>query len=72
MSTFWPGRRVLVTGGSGFLGRVVVTKLTERGADVVAPRRAEFDLTDADAVNQMFADVRPSVVSTRASSASQG
>jgi GDP-L-fucose synthase len=46
MSDFWAGRRVLVTGGSGFLGRVVVRRLRESGADVVAPRQVEFDLTD--------------------------
>ena len=46
MSDFWSGRRVLVTGGSGFLGRVVVRRLQESGADVVAPRQSEFDLTD--------------------------
>lgn len=36
---------MLVTGGHGFLGRVVVRRLTELGADVRAPRSAEFDLT---------------------------
>jgi GDP-L-fucose synthase len=46
MSDFWSGRRVLVTGGSGFLGRVVVRRLQGSGADVVAPRQSEFDLTD--------------------------
>ena len=59
---FWSDRRVLVTGGSGFLGRVVVRKLRERGADVVAPRRADFDLTDADAADTLFAEVQPQVV----------
>jgi GDP-L-fucose synthase len=59
---FWSGRRVLVTGGSGFLGRVVVAKLRSRGADVVAPRRTDYDLTDAAAADAVFADVAPSVV----------
>jgi GDP-L-fucose synthase len=37
--------KILVTGGSGFLGRSVVTKLHEHGHDrVAAPRKAEFDL----------------------------
>lgn len=31
-------KKVLVTGGSGFLGRVIVRKLKERGAEVLAPR----------------------------------
>jgi GDP-L-fucose synthase len=58
----WPGRRVLVTGGSGFVGRVVVDKLRRRGAQVDAPRRAEFDLTDAGATSALFAAVEPEVV----------
>jgi GDP-L-fucose synthase len=62
MSTFWPGRRVLVTGGAGFLGRQVVAKLCERHADVVAPRSGEYDLTVPGAAETMLADHRPSIV----------
>jgi GDP-L-fucose synthase len=62
MSSFWPGRRVLVTGGSGFLGRVVVAKLRARGADVVAPRSAEFDLTEPGEADAAVAATGPSVV----------
>ena len=57
MSAYWPGRKVLVTGGSGFVGRVVVHKLKERGADVVAPSHAEADLTHAAIADQLFADL---------------
>src|SRR3954447_24836931 len=62
VSAFWDGRKVLVTGGSGFLGRIVVARLAERGADVVAPRSAEYDLTSADAAGAMLAVHRPSLV----------
>ena len=62
MNAPWSGTRALVTGGSGFLGRVVVDKLRRRGADVVAPRSAEYDLTDADRAEALFAAVQPSVV----------
>jgi GDP-L-fucose synthase len=62
MTAFWQGRRVLVTGGSGFLGRVVVAKLRERGADVAAPRSAEYDLTDPVAADAAFADHQPELV----------
>jgi GDP-L-fucose synthase len=59
----WAGLRVLVTGGSGFVGRAVLRVLAERGAgDVVAPRRADFDLTRAEDVEKMFAEVAPDVV----------
>jgi GDP-L-fucose synthase len=57
------GRRVLVTGGAGFLGAPVCQLLRERGArQVVIPRRAEYDLTDPSAVARLFTDARPEVV----------
>ena len=62
MSDFWSGRRVLVTGGSGFLGRVVRRRLTEEGADVVAPRQAEFDLTDPTQADAAVAAAAPDQV----------
>ncbi len=62
MSSFWSGRRVLVTGGAGFLGRVVVRRLTESGADVVAPRQAEYDLTDPDQADRAVANAAPNQV----------
>jgi GDP-L-fucose synthase len=62
VSDAWTGRRVLVTGGSGFLGRGVVERLRKAGADVTAPRRREFDLTDKDATAAVFETTRPDVV----------
>jgi len=59
MSSFWEGRRVVVTGGAGFLGRVVVRLLSERGAEVSAPRSREYDLTVPGAADQLLADTRP-------------
>jgi GDP-L-fucose synthase len=62
MSSYWPGRRVLVTGGSGFLGRVVVRRLQDAGADVVSPRRAEFDLTDPDQADAAVSSTAPELL----------
>jgi GDP-L-fucose synthase len=49
---FWDGKRVVVTGGAGFLGKPTVRVLTALGAVVEAPRSAEYDLTDAVACRQ--------------------
>ncbi|MGH9134480.1 MAG: GDP-L-fucose synthase family protein [Ilumatobacteraceae bacterium] len=62
MSSFWTGRRVLVTGGHGFLGGPLVARLVARGADVVAPRSAEYDLTVPGAAEAMLAAHRPNLV----------
>jgi len=55
--TFWQDKRVIVTGGAGFLGSFIVNKLSERGAaDIVVPRTADYDLTKPKAVKQLFRD----------------
>lgn len=57
------GRRVLVTGGNGFLGRAVCQHLKLTGvADVQAPTSTEFDLRQPEQVSAMFAEAQPEVV----------
>jgi GDP-L-fucose synthase len=54
-STFWKHKRVIVTGGSGFLGSFVVEKLKERGAtNVFVPRSSEYDLRQPDEIESML------------------
>ncbi len=62
MSAAWKGKTVVVTGGSGFLGRVVVAKLRDAGATVVAPRSADYNLTVPGAAERLLADFTPSHV----------
>ncbi len=53
---FWNKKKVLVTGGSGFLGSHLLAKLTELGADTSAPSHRDYDLVDGDAVRKMYTD----------------
>ncbi len=56
-------KRLLVTGGSGFLGAFIVEKLRARGCErLLVPRSAECDLTDPAAVQRLFGEFRPQVV----------
>ena len=55
--------RIVVTGGAGFLGSFVVEKLRQRGyADLVIPRRREFDLTTEADVARLYAELKPAAV----------
>ena len=53
----WSSKRVIVTGGGGFLGRAVVTALKARGVETLfVPRRRDYDLRDGAAVKRLLAD----------------
>lgn len=57
------GARVVVTGGAGFLGRAVVERLRARGvADIVVPRRRDYDLLHEEAATRLYRDARPDVM----------
>lgn len=59
----WTRKRVLVTGGAGFLGSQVVTKLRMLGCrDIFVPRSAEFNLCEKSHVVGLFERVRPQIV----------
>ncbi len=59
----WAHTRVVVTGGAGFLGRVVCEKLAKRGCrHIGVPRRHEFDLTTEVGVRTMYDRFEPDVV----------
>ena len=59
---FWQGRRVVVTGGAGFLGSYVVARLRDAGCDeVFVPRSRDYDLVDGGAVRRLLDDASPHV-----------
>jgi GDP-L-fucose synthase len=55
-------KRVVVTGGSGFLGSHVVDLLRRNGGEPLVPRSRDYDLTDRAATARMFDDLAPHVV----------
>ena len=63
MSGFWAGKRVLITGGTGFLGQAVCRLLNQREpALMAASSSADYDLRNADDTQRLLADTQPDVV----------
>jgi GDP-L-fucose synthase len=59
---FWQNRRVVVTGGHGFLGSFVVDKITAAGcANVFVPRSRDYDLREKAEALRLFADAKPDI-----------
>ena len=56
-NNYWMDKRVIITGGAGFLGSFVVRKLIQRGAvDILIPRIEHYDFTDRDSIDQLLDD----------------
>ena len=62
MTNPWTDRRVLVTGGAGFLGRAVVARLEAAGAQVVAREFTTDKATDFNAILTKIRATAPDVV----------
>lgn len=61
--SFWDDKRVVVTGGAGFLGSYVVKLIEDRGCrHVFVPRSKEYNLVDNQHVKKMYRDYAPDIV----------
>ncbi len=60
---YWTTRRVMVTGGAGFLGAWVVQKLRQRGCQsIFVPRSKDYDLRRGEDLRRALADAAPDIV----------
>ena len=60
---FWENKRILVTGGAGFLGTYVVEKLRERGCtNIFVPEIEHYDLVQIEAIKRAYHDGQPDIV----------
>lgn len=60
---FWNGKKIIVTGGNGFLGSFVVDKLKNRGCNnIFVPRSSEYNLVEMEAVRRLYKDASPDIV----------
>ena len=63
MASFWSDKRVVVTGGAGFLGSFVVEQLRTKGCrQIIVPRSRDYDLVEMEAVRRLYADTTPDVL----------
>jgi len=63
MASFWSDKRVVVTGGAGFLGSFVVEQLRAKGCrQIIVPRSRDYDLVEMEAVRRLYADTTPDVL----------
>ena len=63
MREFWQDKRIVVTGGAGFLGSYVVQQLEQlNAATLVVPRSKDYDLRTREAILDLLRDARPDVI----------
>jgi GDP-L-fucose synthase len=58
----FPYRKIVVTGGAGFLGRILVGKLEHEGVEVFVPRSSDYNLVEGEDVKRLLDDAQPEMV----------
>lgn len=63
LKTLWNNKKVLLTGGNGFLGSFVVEKLKTQGyQNIFVPSSKDYNLVEMEAVKRLYSDANPDIV----------
>jgi GDP-L-fucose synthase len=63
MSDFFKDRRIVVTGGAGFLGGYIIDGLQKRGCkNILVPKIEDYNLVNLPDVIRMYDDMKPDIV----------